>query len=265
MADAPAVSPLHPADDLAFVRHELAQSVSRQRLLSLREEALTASLVADRESRVGALHHVVVTRVRGIDVVDIERLPDLQRTLLLLQGPVVVADTETTGLHVHQEDRLIAAAFLPVHPNALAPSTPLEILVNPQRASDAGALAVHGLTLSDLKDRASFAYTHARAIIDVCRGAVLVAHNAPFDVGFLDMEFEGQGLWFTGVPSDVVDTRIVSKMLWPGEPGSLDALATRLGVDRRDRDDRHTAAGDAQLLAACLPGLRDALRRRIAR
>lgn len=265
MADAPAPTALHPVDDLAFVRHELAQCVSRQRLLTLREETLAANLVADREARVGTLHHAVVSRVRGIDVVDIERLPDLQRTLLLLQGPVVVADTETTGLHVLEGDRLISAAFLPVHPAALVPSTPLEITVNPGRASDAGALAVHGMTLADLKDRPAFAYTHARAIIDICRSGVLVAHNAPFDIGFLNAEFEGVGLWFDGVPSEVIDTRIVSKILWPGEPGSLDALATRLGVDRGDRDARHTAAGDARLLAACLPGLRDALRRRIAR
>ncbi|MCJ2015581.1 exonuclease domain-containing protein [Methylobacterium sp. J-076] len=259
-----AATALHPADDLAFVRHELASCVSRQRLLSIREEALTTGLVADREARVGALHHAVVTRVRGRDVVDVERLPDLQRVLLLLQGPVVVADTETTGLHVLEGDRLISAAFLRIHPDAVS-ETLLEITVNPGRASDAAALAVHGLTEADLRDRAPFSYSHARAIIDVCRGGTIVAHNAPFDVGFLDAEFEREGLYFTGVPSDVVDTRIVSKLLWPGESGSLDALATRLGVDRGGRDVRHTAAGDARVLAACLPGIRDALRRWIAR
>lgn len=255
---------LHPADEPGYVRAELASCVSRQRILAIREESLTTALVADREARVGDLHHAVVTRVRGRDVVDIERLPDLQRTLLLLQGPVVAADTETTGLHVLEGDRLISAAFLRVHPDALE-AAPLEILVNPGRPSSPEAAAVHGLTEADLRDRPTFAYTHARAIIDVCRQATLVAHNAPFDVGFLDAEFETTGLYFTGVPSDVVDTRIVSKLLWPGEPGSLDALATRLGVDRGDRDARHTALGDARLLAACLPGLRGAIRRWIAR
>lgn len=260
-----AATALHAADELGYVRAELASCVSRQRLLTLCEEALTTGLVADHEGRVGALHHAVVSRVRGRDVVDIERLPDLQRVLLLLlQGPVVVADTETTGLYPLQGDRLISAAFLRVHPDAVS-ETPLEITVNPGRSSDAAALAVHGLTEADLRDRAPFSYSHARAIIDVCRGGTLVGHNAPFEVGFLDAEFETTGLYFTGVPSDVVDTRIVSKLLWPGESGSLDALATRLGVDRGGRDVRHTALGNARLLAACLPGLRDAIRRWIAR
>jgi DNA polymerase III epsilon subunit-like protein len=89
----------------------------------------------------------------------------------------------------------------------------------------------------------------------------VAAHNAPFDVGFLQAEFAAAGL---DLPTMyVVDTRVCSKLLWPSEPASLDPMMDRLGVDRGNRDERHDALEDCRLLARCLPGLVAEIARRI--
>lgn len=140
---------------------------------------------------------------------------------------------------------------------------------NPEgRPSTPEALAVHGLSDERLAGCVPFA-ERAHELADILTEAdfdgfqpVIVAHNAPFDVGFLDLEFERAGRSVSWGP--IVDTRLISKILWPGEKGSLDALCERLGVDRGDRDERHESLKDARLLALCLPGLTSEIARRLA-
>lgn len=267
---APPGAAFHPADELAYVRAEMDR-------LTGREIALTRALVADREARVGSLHHAVVTRVSGTDAVDVERLPDLSATLRLLETADLVAlDTETTGLHALDGDRVVSIGLYPCHVDAgrLEPGfqhlddvggdNPWLTVVNPGRPSSPQALAVHGLTEDVLAAKPAFSQALAADIHDIIHGRVLIAHNAPFDVAFLTMECERVDLDFRGWPLAVVDTRILCKLLWPDQPGTLDALIDRLGVNRQGRVAGHDALRDAVLLAECLPGLVAEIRRRVA-
>ncbi|MEH3146472.1 MAG: exonuclease domain-containing protein [Methylobacterium frigidaeris] len=260
---------LHIADELAYVRAEM-------QVLAGREIALTRNLVADREARVGVLHHANVTRCDGRDVVDVERLPDLRETLrLLVHGDLVALDTETTGLHPLDGDRLVSVGLYPCHVDGDGPvapgfreladvgfDNPYQAVVNPGRPSSPQAAAVHGPTDEVLATKPPFGKPLAYDIHDLVAGRVVVAHNAPFDVGFLEAECNRLDLTFDGWPAAIVDTRILCKVLWPGQPGTLDALAARLGVSRGNRDAGHAALADAILLAECIPGLVAELRRR---
>lgn len=251
---------MHPADQLALLRSSADPDASIQ-------ESLEAALVGDREARVGDTHHAVVTRLPDGWRVDVRELPDLADTLALLEaGRVSLVDTETTGLHPRDGDRVVSVAateaFLSGGGVAFG-GLQLVAVVNPGRPSSPKALEVHGLDEDSLAAMPRFPEV-ARFVGGVLEGRVLVAHNAPFDIDFLDREFEDTP--FPG-PSQtaraIVDTRVISKMLWPGEPGSLDALANRLGVDRGGRDARHDALADAVLLGRCLPGLAAEIRTRL--
>lgn len=263
-----AANPL--ADELAYVRAEMDR-------LTGREIALTRALVADREARVGSLHHAVVTRVSGTDAVDVERLPDLSATLRLLETTdLVVLDTETTGLHALDGDRVVAVGLYPCHMSEgrcdpgfqhlddVGSDNPWRVVVNPGRPSSPEAAAVHRLTDEVLAAKPRFAKRHAYDIYDIIHCRTVIAHNAPFDVGFLTMECQRLDLDFQGWPAAVVDSRILCKLLWPDQPGTLDALADRLGVSRQGRVIGHDALRDACLLADCLPGLVAEMRRRVA-
>jgi len=109
-------------------------------------------------------------------------------------------------------------------------------------------LKVHGLTTDFLRDKPKFA-TLASDVVEYLRDAELIIHNAAFDVGFLNKEFELVGLpplrSFVG---EVTDTLAMAKAVYPGKRNSLDALCDRFGVDRSNRT-FHGAKLDAQLLA----------------
>ncbi|WP_345821616.1 exonuclease domain-containing protein [Methylobacterium fujisawaense] len=269
-AVAPPGAAFHPADELAYVRAEMDR-------LTGREIALTRALVADRESRVGSLHHAVVQRVSGRDAVDIERLPDLRETLRLLETTDLVAlDTETTGLHALDGDRVVSVGLYPCHVakgrleagfqhlDDVGGDNPYRAVVNPGRPSSPQAAAVHGLTDEFLATKPAFSQALAADIYDIIHARVVIAHNAPFDVGFMEMECERVDVGFREWPAAIVDTRILCKILWPDQPGTLDALIDRLGVNRQGRVAGHDALRDAVLLAECIPGLVAELRRRVA-
>ncbi|MFC6740679.1 exonuclease domain-containing protein [Methylobacterium tardum] len=227
-----------------------------------------ALIAADREVRVGSTHHATVERVDDRDHVIIEPLPDLTEVLGRLVGPLVVLDTETTGLHRHNGDRLISLAVLPLDRDRgpgeeRVTFAAYRLTVNPGRPSSPQALAVHGLTEAELATKPALSRAMASQVVRFIGGSTVVAHNTPFDAGFVQSECERLGMGWRPDEGQVVDTRLLCKLLWPGEPGSLDALATRLGVDRGDRDAGHDALADARLLARCLPGLVEALVRHI--
>lgn len=103
----------------------------------------------------------------------------------------VVVDTETTGLSVSQGHRVVSVAG--VEMIDLTPTGAfMAFHVNPERDSDAGALAVHGLTTEFLSTKPKFGHI-ASSFLDFIDGAALIAHNAPFDAGFLNAEFERAG------------------------------------------------------------------------
>ena len=159
----------------------------------------------------------------------------------------IVLDTETTGLSAENGDRIIELGCVELFNRKLT-GNDLHIYFNPQRESHEDALKVHGLTSDFLRDKPKFA-TLANDIVEYLRDAELIIHNAAFDVGFLNKEFELAGLpplrSFVG---DVTDTLALAKTVYPGKRNSLDALCDRFGVDRSNRT-FHGAKLDAQLLA----------------
>lgn len=159
----------------------------------------------------------------------------------------LILDTETTGLNARTGDRIIEIGCVELMNRRLTGNN-LHFYVNPERDSDPGALAVHGLTTEFLSDKPRFAEIAAE-LQDFMQGADLIIHNAPFDLGFLDVEFALLGLAsFSSQCGEVIDTLVRAKAMFPGKRNSLDALCDRFGVDRSNRT-FHGAKLDAQLLA----------------
>ncbi len=120
--------------------------------------------------------------------------------------------------------------------------------LNPDREIDAGAVAVHGITNAFLADKPLF-HEVAQALFDYLKGAELIIHNAGFDVGFLNREFQRCGI-DTPLASvcTVTDTVSMARKMNPGQKANLDALCKRYGIDNTNRK-FHGALLDAQLLA----------------
>mgnify|MGYP003577140296 CR=1 FL=1 len=159
----------------------------------------------------------------------------------------IVLDTETTGLSAEDGDRVIELGCVELFNRKLT-GNDLHLYFNPERDSHEDALRVHGLTTEFLSDKPKFAM-RAQDVVEYLSGAELIIHNAAFDVGFLNKEFERAGLKpLRHYVSEVTDTLAMAKAVYPGKRNSLDALCDRFGVDRSNRT-FHGAKLDAQLLA----------------
>ncbi|QDQ26186.1 DNA polymerase III subunit epsilon [Chitinimonas arctica] len=161
----------------------------------------------------------------------------------------IILDTETTGLRVEDGNRILEIAAVEMVSRKLSPpERHFHRHINPERDSEPGALNVHGLTTEFLADKPKFA-----AIVDdflrFIEGAELIIHNAPFDIGYLNMELAklGRGKMSDYV-SGVIDTLRDAKEMFPGKRNSLDALCDRFEVDRSART-LHGALIDCELLA----------------
>lgn len=161
----------------------------------------------------------------------------------------IILDTETTGFYYNGDDRLIEFAGVEMVGRQLT-GRYLHIYVDPERDVPEEAVAVHGLTKQRLQELGAKTFSHvATEIADFLRGAELVIHNAPFDVGFLNMEFQRLNMpTIQEITSSVVDTLVMAKELYPGQKNSLDALCSRLEIDRSKRV-LHGALIDCELLA----------------
>lgn len=159
----------------------------------------------------------------------------------------IVLDTETTGLNPRTGDRIIEIGGVELVNRRLTGNN-LHFYVNPERDSDPGALAVHGLTTEFLRDKPKFAEI-VDTLRDYFRDAELIIHNAPFDLGFLEAEFALLGLPpFREHYSGVIDTLVQAKSMFPGKRNSLDALCDRFGISNAHRT-LHGALLDSELLA----------------
>jgi DNA polymerase III subunit epsilon len=159
----------------------------------------------------------------------------------------VVLDTETTGLEVDRQHRIIEIGCLELNNRRLTGRS-FHRYVNPERDIEQGALAVHGLTREQLAKEPTFAEIHAE-LLDFVRDAELIIHNAPFDIAFLNVELARLG----GAPPitdlcTVLDTLALARQMHPGQRNSLDALCKRYSVDNSHRE-YHGALLDARLLA----------------
>ncbi|HEY6126391.1 MAG TPA: DNA polymerase III subunit epsilon [Steroidobacteraceae bacterium] len=159
----------------------------------------------------------------------------------------IVLDVETTGLEAAAGHRIIEIGCVEIL-NRRPTGQKFHRYLNPERDIDAGALAVHGIDSARLKDAPKFAEVVDELLVFI-KGAELIIHNAPFDVGFLDAEF-------ARLPGDVrtiisvckvLDTLALARSLHPGQRNSLDALCKRYSVDNTKRE-LHGALLDAGIL-----------------
>ncbi|WP_428719053.1 DNA polymerase III subunit epsilon [Undibacterium curvum] len=159
----------------------------------------------------------------------------------------IVLDTETTGLSPRDGNRIIEIGCVELINRKLTGNN-FHQYINPERDSEEGALAVHGLTTEFLSDKPKFAEI-SHEFCEYIRGAEVVIHNAPFDVAFLNAEFARIGLGnFADHVSHVTDTLVQAKELHPGKRNSLDALCDRYEISNSHRK-LHGALLDAELLA----------------
>jgi len=159
----------------------------------------------------------------------------------------IVLDTETTGLSAETGDRIVEIGCVELVGRRLTGNN-RHYYLNPERNSEEEALRIHGISDDFLRDKPKFAEI-AADLLDYLRDAELIIHNAPFDVGFLDKEFERIGQTpIANHIAGVIDTLVMAKEAYPGKRNSLDALCERLGVDNSGRT-LHGALLDAELLA----------------
>ncbi len=164
----------------------------------------------------------------------------------------VVLDTETTGLEAQLGHRIIEIGCVEMV-NRRATGRHFHEYLNPEREIDAGAAAVHGMTLDKLLDKPKFAEV-AERFMEFVDGAELVIHNAPFDVGFLDSELKqwakvaGAEALTIRARCRVLDTLALAREMHPGQRNGLDALCKRYSIDNSHRA-LHGALLDARILA----------------
>ncbi|OIP16301.1 MAG: DNA polymerase III subunit epsilon [Comamonadaceae bacterium CG_4_9_14_3_um_filter_60_33] len=159
----------------------------------------------------------------------------------------IFLDTETTGLSADNGDRIIEIGCVEMLHRKLTGNN-RHIYVNPGRDSHEEALKVHGITSEFLKDKPKFAEV-AQDLLDYLKDAHVVIHNAPFDLGFLNMELALlKQPPIKEVVASITDTLVMAKEIFPGKRNSLDALCDRLEVDNSGRA-LHGALLDAELLA----------------
>lgn len=160
----------------------------------------------------------------------------------------VFLDTETTGLETRDGHRIIEIGCVEMVGRKLTHNN-YHQYVQPDRESDEGALAVHGITTEFLADKPRFAEI-AHAFIDYVKGAELIIHNAPFDVGFLNYELSK----LTGQKQrledycEINDSLVLAREMHRGQRNSLDALCKRYDIKNEHRE-LHGALLDSEILA----------------
>jgi DNA polymerase-3 subunit epsilon len=157
----------------------------------------------------------------------------------------VVLDTETTGLDPASGDRVIEVAAIELF-NFLPTGGTFHKVVDPERDVPEESTRVHGFTYEMLRGKPRFADI-VDELAEFLGTSEVIAHNAPFDFGFLDAEFLRAGRPKLD-RARMVDSLDIAKRRYPGLPNSLDALCRRLGVDNSMRTS-HNALLDVKLLA----------------
>lgn len=153
-------------------------------------------------------------------------------------------DTETTGLDPLKGDRLIEIGCVELIDGRRTDNYFHE-LVNPEREVPEEATAIHGISTEQLQDKPKFSEIVSR-LLDFFGDSTLVAHNATFDMNFINFELELAG--YETLKNNVVDSLLIAKNKFPGQKNNLDALCRRFGIDNSART-FHGALLDAELLA----------------
>lgn len=169
------------------------------------------------------------------------------------QHRIVVLDTETTGMNReggphYQDHRIIEIGAVEIINRKLT-GRHFHVYIKPDREIQPDAVEVHGITDEFLVDKPDYRDVHAE-FLEFIKGAELVAHNAPFDVGFMDHEFGmlDPSIGKTVDYCKVTDTLAMAKKIFPGKRNNLDVLCDRYGIDNSHRT-LHGALLDAEILA----------------
>lgn len=159
----------------------------------------------------------------------------------------IVLDTETTGISP-DEHRIIEIGCVEVVDRKIT-GEHYHVYINPEREVEEAAFKVHGISNEFLEDKPKFSsiVDEFMAFID---GSELIIHNAPFDVGFIDMELT-KVRWKKALKNHcaITDTLVMAKKKHPGQRNSLDALCKRYDIDNTNRQ-LHGALLDAEILAS---------------
>ncbi len=160
----------------------------------------------------------------------------------------IVLDTETTGLEPRQGHRIIEIGCVELVNRRLTGNHYHQYL-QPDREIDEGAIEVHGISNEFLADKPRFADV-VDDFLDFVRGAELVIHNAPFDVGFINHELALLGEDHGRIEDHcgILDTLALARQMHPGQKNNLDALCRRYDIDNAHRE-LHGALLDAEILA----------------
>lgn len=157
----------------------------------------------------------------------------------------LVFDTETTGLDPLNGDRLVEIGFLELV-NHIPTGRSFHRYINPERPVPAEVVRIHGLDDAFLADKPVFTAI-AGELVEFIGDGTLIAHNAAFDMAFLNTELGRLG--HAAIGNDrVVDTLALARRRHPAGPNSLDALCSRYQIDTSRRT-FHGALLDAELLA----------------
>jgi DNA polymerase III subunit epsilon len=156
----------------------------------------------------------------------------------------IVFDTETTGLEPLNGDRLVEIGCIEIV-NRFPTGKTFHRYINPERDIPAGAFAVHGLSSEFLSKHSRFAEV-VEDFLEFIGDAPLIAHNASFDLGFINAELERAGRRAVG-RDRLIDTLLLARRRFPGGQNNLDNLCSRLGIDNSHRT-KHGALLDAELL-----------------
>ena len=180
------------------------------------------------------------------DLLNPQPVPNLHETPLN-DLCFVAFDTETTGLSVEKDEIIQIGASRIVNGRIVA-GEHLDLFVNPGRAIPPASTKIHGIFDADVANAPGIAVA-GRSLYEFAKEAVLVAHNAPFDIGLLRKREDDMDVSWT---HPVLDTVLLSAIVFGiTEDHTLDALCARLSVEI-DPALRHTALGDAQATAQAL-------------
>ncbi len=158
----------------------------------------------------------------------------------------IVLDTETTGLDPLTGDRVLEVAAIEIV-NLMPTGRTFHALIDPERDVPPESTRVHGFTAEMLRGKPKFAEA-LPGLLEFLGESPIVAHNAPFDFGFLDAELRRCGLPPLDRAARMIDSLDLAKKRFPGLPNNLDALCRRFGIDNSMRTS-HNALLDVQLLA----------------
>jgi len=161
---------------------------------------------------------------------------------------LIVLDTETTGLKVDQGHRVVDIGAI-VLKDRKKTNEYFQSYVNPERLIDREAQEIHGISNEQLEKEPKFSEI-AESFLEFVQDSVLIIHNAPFDLGFLNTELQRASSNYPKLEEicEIEDTLVLARKKFPGRRHKLDDLADRYEIEGYDRT-FHGALVDANILA----------------